>query len=265
MFKQTLLGAITLLTFNHAVLATEPAEVMIMGTFHFSNPGLDTVKTDQVDVSTKEHQAYLQTFSHKIATQFKPTHVLVECPPTRQSNLDKEFEEYIAGEFDLPINETYQLGFRIAGASTDAKVVCFDDKSVAWQAGPMMEFMSKNAPEDKQQFDHFIEKITGTINQMHQQLSLPELLKAHNQKDFDDLNKSFYIQTNHVGAGDGFSGANSSASWWHRNFKMYANIQQVSVDGTRVFVLAGQGHTAILKDFLALDDKRKRVDVVPYF
>jgi len=32
-----------------------PAQVMLFGVFHFSNPGLDAVKTDQLNVMTDEN------------------------------------------------------------------------------------------------------------------------------------------------------------------------------------------------------------------
>ena len=78
------------------------------------------------------------------------------------------------------------------------------------------------------------------------------------------MNKSIYLRTNDVDAGRGFVGADAAASWWHRNFRMYANIQQVATPGHRVIALAGQGHTAILKDMLAVDDRRVAEDVRPY-
>ena len=59
-------------------------------------------------------------------------------------------------------------------------------------------------------------------------------------------------------------GADAAASWWHRNFRMYANIQKAAALGDRVLVVAGQGHTAILKELLAADDQRRARDVREY-
>ena len=40
------------------------------------------------------------------------------------------------------------------------------------------------------------------------------------------------------------SGADASASWWQRNFRMYALIQQHAQPGARDIAIGGQGHTA---------------------
>jgi hypothetical protein len=70
--------------------------------------------------------------------------------------------------------------------------------------------------------------------------------------------------TNSAGAGTNFSGADAAASWWHRNFRMYANIQKLATPDTRLIVIGGQGHTAILKDLLKFDSERQAVDIVPF-
>ena len=71
----------------------------------------------------------------------------------------------------------------------------------------------------------------------------------------DQENKNIYLALNSVGAEDGsFYGADSSASWWHRNFRVYAKIQQQAKTNAKVFALAGQGHTAVLKDFVNLNE-----------
>ena len=67
-----------------------------------------------------------------------------------------------------------------------------------------------------------------------------------------------YLLTNAVGVDkDHYYGADASASWWHRKFRIYAKIQHQAKSNTRIFALAGQGHTAILKDFVKSDQKIK--------
>jgi regulator of RNase E activity RraA len=100
---------------------------------------------------------------------------------------------------------------------------------------------------------------------MHQTLSLAGVLRAMNSEQQYRLNQSIYLLSNEVGAGDNFVGADASASWWHRNFRMYANIQLAASPGKRVLVIAGQGHIAVIKDFLANDTQRKAVFVDSFF
>ena len=47
--------------FSYDVIAQETqSSVMLLGVFHFANPGLDKVKTDQFNVMTEENQIYLE-------------------------------------------------------------------------------------------------------------------------------------------------------------------------------------------------------------
>lgn len=245
--------------------ANDTAEVMMFGTFHFSNPGLDKVKTKQHNVTTKASQDYLVAFSHRIATKFKPTHVLVECQIKHQQTMDEQFSQYLQGSFELPVNENYQLGFRIAKMAGVAGVSCYDNRDIEWNAQPLFDYMPEHAPETKVNFDKMIADFTQQMNKLHEELSLAELLAYFNNRETDRLNKSIYIMTNDVGAFQNYEGADAAASWWHRNFRMYANVQHLAKPGTRILVIGGQGHIAILKDFLETDPHRKSHNVNQYF
>ncbi len=264
MIKLIFTMALMTLVSSHTICANEQAEVMLFGTFHFTNPGLDKVKTAQHDVSTDDSQRYLKALSSRIAKEFHPSHVLVECQPKDQAAMDEKFGRYKQGDFALPINENYQLGFRIAKLSGAKGVICYDNRDIQWNAGPLFEYMPKHAPEAQARFDALIERVTEQMNQMHEELTLAELFAKFNDPTTDDLNKSIYIMTNDVGSESEYQGAVAAASWWHRNFRMFANVQKVAKPNTRTLVIGGQGHIAILKDFLALDPIRKAHKVNTY-
>jgi hypothetical protein len=46
---------------------------------------------------------------------------------------------------------------------------------------------------------------------------------------------------------------------------MYANIQQAAKPGERIIVIGGSGHTAILKQLLATDQRLVAIEVNKYF
>jgi len=52
-----LLIALVLLLISLPLLAAQPAQVMLFGTFHFQDAGLDTVKVKDIDIFTEENQA----------------------------------------------------------------------------------------------------------------------------------------------------------------------------------------------------------------
>ncbi|MCC5452900.1 DUF5694 domain-containing protein [Rheinheimera sp. UJ51] len=253
--------ATILLMSAQTVRAGDPAKIMLLGTFHFANPGLDTVKTSVLDVSSADSQQYLQAFSQKIAKDFAPTDVLLECAVGFQGKLNEQYQQYLKGEFSLPVNEIYQLGFRVAKAAGGSAVRCFDEHEIQWNADQLFEQMPAKAPVIQAAFETLIAEVTAQSNEMHQTLSLAGVLRVMNSEQQYRLNQSIYLLSNEVGAGDNFVGADAAASWWHRNFRMYANIQQAASPGKRVLVIAGQGHIAVIKDFLASDTQRIAVFV----
>lgn len=241
---------------------TKPAKVMLFGSFHFSNPGLDYVKNKQIDVTIEENQTYLINLSKRIANEFKPTAVLLECDPKQQAVITQNFNKYLNGNYELRVNESNQIGFRVAKEAKIEKVVCFDERNVQWQAEALMKSMPESNPEIHADFQTLIASLTSEIEGWHKQGSLSGVLKKLNQREYEDKNKSLYILTNGVGAGDNFAGADAAASWWHRNFRMYANIQKAAATNNRVLVIAGHGHTSVLRDFIALDKNVIQVDTL---
>jgi hypothetical protein len=257
------LGALLLSPLESLPDNQSPAKVMLFGVFHFANPGLDVVKTDQINVMTEENQAFLEGLAKRLA-EFQPTAVLLEENPKNQTAIQEEFGHYRDETFDLPSNESYQLGFRVAKLAGLETVYAFDEREIGWQAEGLFSYMPKHDPQTKARVDSLIQQVTVEYEQAHATMTLPELLMMSNEEEKDQLNKFMYLVTNHVGAGNEFFGADAAASWWHRNFRMYANIQKHAQPGTRILAIAGQGHTAILKDLLALDRDRVAVDVRPY-
>ncbi len=237
------------------------AQIMMMGVFHFSSPGKDTVKVKHIDVMSHESQADIQTVTQKISKQFKPTLVLLEYAQKNDNTIQQRYQQYLADDYTLPVNEIYQLGFRIAKKSGGVPIASFDERVVGWDAEKLFKNMPSTAPDTQKAFDDTIKDITETMNAAHKTLSLIDLLKMHNDVEQDRKNKDIYVLTNSVSTNGEFEGSLAASSWWHRNFRMYAKIQQHAVPGERILVIGGQGHTAILKDLLAIDNRLAAIDV----
>ncbi len=241
--------------------AKQPSELMLMGIFHFENPGLDKVKSKTINVMTEENQNYIIQLSEKISN-FKPTMVLLEFNPDNTEKVNKQYQEYLNGAFELPANEIYQIGFRVAKLSGIKHLESLDERSIQWQAEELFKYLETKDLEANAEFQAIINEVTASTNENHKKLSLKQLLQLNNDESYDQMNKNIYLATNSVGVADGsFYGADSSASWWHRNFRVYAKIQHHAKSNTKIFALAGQGHTAILKDFVKSDQKIQSVDI----
>ncbi|MFN8382979.1 MAG: DUF5694 domain-containing protein [Anaerolineales bacterium] len=239
------------------------SKVMLMGVFHFGNPGQDLVKTNQINVMTSENQQYLEKLSHRIS-QFMPTVVMLEFDPANGKVIQEQYDQYLKDSFSLPSNEIYQIGFRVAKKSRLTTVHSFDEQTIEWNAQPLFDYMDTHDPVTKSKFEALIEQIAKETEQAHATMSLSELLLDANKTEKDTFNKYLYLCTNLVGAGNNFEGADAAASWWHRNFRMYARIQQCAAPGEKVLVIGGQGHMAILKDLLKFDLDREAVDIIQY-
>ncbi|HST44561.1 MAG TPA: DUF5694 domain-containing protein [Luteimonas sp.] len=188
----------------------------------------------------------------------------MECEPAAQPAQDTAFAAYRDGAPALLTNEIQQVGFRVAKAAGLNGVTCFDERTVHWNVGPMMQYIETHEPERKAAMDATFAALSARETRNQTTLPLSRLQQLTNDAEHDRENKDLYIATNVVDAGGGFAGADASASWWHRNFRMYANVQKAAAPGRRVLVIAGAGHTAILKDLLAIDAQRDAEDVNGY-
>lgn len=239
-----------------------PAKVMLLGLFHFDNPGLDAVKFTPRDVMQPAEQAYLVGLSERLA-RFAPTRVLLEYPAKSDPFINQRYADYLAGKFELPKNEIYQIGFRVAKLAGHSRVHGFDlhipGEVALWGYLP-------KAPEAGRKLAAMIATESKRLGDMHRTLSLKDILAQSNSLSEDLRNKGFYMMLNDVAAAEGlFHGADASADWWHRNMRMYALVQTHAQPGERVLVIAGSGHTAIMRDLLKADSARVAEDVVPLF
>lgn len=260
--KQFLVGLVLVFAFN-AQAQDRPAELMLLGVFHFANPGRDIVRVNHVDVTTPDSQAYLVGLAKRLC-EFEPTVILLEFDRSREPEMQEQLDSYLAGKLSLTPNEIHQLGFRVAKECGVAKVFGIDEVEIGWDAEPLFAHLEESEPELLQAFNSAIERLQAEEAAAHNDLSLRELLIRANEPEQDRINKDLYLVTNVAGAGSNFEGADATARWWHRNFRMYANIQSHAKTGERVLVVAGQGHTAIFRDLAAIDGRILSRDIDSY-
>ena len=107
--KQGLALALTL-AYVAAAAAAE-VQVMVLGTYHFGNPGQDVVNTQIDDVLSPRRQAELQTLTRRLAA-FKPDKVMVERRATPPDSLELPgYLDWRQGKHQTRRNEVEQIGF----------------------------------------------------------------------------------------------------------------------------------------------------------
>src|SRR4030095_4720919 len=96
-------------------------KVLLLGCFHFDNPGLDVAKFENANILSEKRQKEVREIVDKLKA-FKPDKIFVEVPVEMQSKLDSSFNSYRSGSFILKGTETHQLGFRLAKELNHQKV-----------------------------------------------------------------------------------------------------------------------------------------------
>lgn len=219
------------------------AKVMVLGLYHFENPGLDLVKEDLDDHLSPRRQAEIAEVVAKLAA-FAPTKILVEA--VDQAALDARYAA--AGPLDA--SEEQQLGFRLARQLGLPGLVAIDHKLG-------MDFdrlMAAATASNDQVFLTAFEAGTAYYKadaRRKKQRTVRENLLALNDAARFAHDHDVYLLLARVKHGDDFAGPDVLAGWYQRNFRIFANLAAaVTSADDRVLVLYGQGHAALLRELI---------------
>jgi len=240
-------------------------QILLIGTFHFDNPGADLVKTKTFDINGAAAQKDLNVISDQIK-RFAPDQFFVEWDYHDEKALDSLYDLYLNGSYHNYIknkfnpkqqnyynnSETFQLAFRASKNSGLKKV-----RSMDYQLSlPFDSVMTTLKAAGQTEIIHNIQSVSAAMaaraNTQMQKLGLRDLIIDYNSAKSRKENAGFYIQNfNRAGRPDNFIGADMVADWYRRNLYMYALLQkQLKPTDRRLVILVGAGHAAILKKFI---------------
>jgi hypothetical protein len=240
----------------------EPAQVMILGTFHFANPGLDVVQTEVADVLSTEKQAEIAAIVETLA-RFRPTRIAVEHLPTSAPRLDSLYAAYRAGSHPMGRDETEQLGFRLAAMMGHARVHPIDHRG-EFPFGPLMQYAQAHDPAAVEYVQRELAAIAAEGNRRQRELTIGEILRLSNDPAEIAGGHGAYMRLARIGAGDSYVGADLLAKWYERNIRIFNHIQLVADPGERVLVVIGSGHLATLRELVAADPTLTLVEAIDY-
>lgn len=227
---------------------TDKPKIAIVGTFHFANTSdYSAIVLD--DLATEKRQKELDRLVANLA-EFKPTKILVEREPSLTDSLSQKLIDYKNGRYELPNNELYQIGFKLAKELGLAKIYGIDyhlnlgdEALVAFlqEQGLMDQFTSIIATSKVWAQEHTDFLKTHTLG---------EVLAKLNQTASEEFNRNLYLDGILNIAEEGNSPASDFvANWYKRNIYMKKNIDDLISKDDRVLVIIGAGHSSILKDF----------------
>ena len=238
------------------------ARVMILGTYHFANPGLDVVQVEVADILSPQKQTEVEGVVDALAA-FRPTKIAVEVLARSVRALDSLYAAYRDGRHTLSRNEVQQLGFRL-GDRFDLPRLHAIDHEGRFPFEAVMEYAQEHDPEFVHWVQVTLEAIEEESNRRQIENTLAEILRQENDPARIAEGHGHYLVMSGVGAGDTYVGADLLAAWYERNIRTFADLRALAEPGDRILVIFGGGHAAILREFVEGDPEMELVEANDY-
>lgn len=259
---QKIILLLAIITLNLTSAQTKKKQILLVGTFHYANPGLDVAKLNSFNIMSEKSQKELEIMSDKIK-KFGPDKIFVEWEFTKQAELDKLYNKNTDSLFKNDKNEITQLAIRTAKKLNHKKLYGmnlytpfrYDSLMIAMEKANQKELMEKN------------KVTTGNFEKEHNEKiaksSLQEMMLYYNTKQTENENLQWYLEiANRAGNPDDFSGPSLVANWYKRNLYMYSLIQKLTEStDNKIMVLVGAGHASIIRGFVENDPTFEIVDL----
>ncbi|WP_370086526.1 DUF5694 domain-containing protein [Ekhidna sp.] len=261
-------------------IKTFEKEVMLLGVYHFNNPGLDTHNMEVDDYYSEKRQAEIKQVVSRLK-EFQPTKILVEFQPQKQPILDSLFDLYSKDQISLNEiprgrNEAYQLGFRLAKQLNLSTPIAIDYPGV-W-LGDYVDYIAdtldyelyntnqaKRAKYIAQRATNFqSQSILENLSQIN---TWEEIMANHDYynnlaigvRDEEGIMFKYQEQTTEIDGLPYFMrsfdfnniGVEMIAEWYKRNLFIYRNILDQTEKEDRVLVIYGSGHVRYLHQMLS--------------
>lgn len=246
-----------------------PVEVMILGSYHMGNPGLDLVNANVDDVTVPRRQAEIRAVVDALA-RWRPTKVLVEIQAPAPFAV-QSYRRFTVAELSTNRNEIWQLGYRLAHQLGHRDVYGFDERPSEgepnyWQYERVEAYASAHGqrPLVDATTAYFRDHVAA-FERIQATRSVAQLLLGENDPDANraDHSRGYYFALP-LGDADNQVGAEFNTYWYMRNAKMFAKIALIAEPGDRLLVLVGSGHRYWLTHFAETVPGFRLVDPRPY-
>ncbi len=259
---QKIILLLAIITLNLTSAQTKKKQILLVGTFHYANPGLDVAQLNNFNIMSEKSQKELETMSDKIK-KFGPDKIFVEWEFSKQSDLDKLYNKNTDSLFKTNKNEITQLALRTAKKLNHKKLYGmnlytsfpYDSLMMAMEKANQKDLMEKN----KLMTQNFEKQHNERIRKS----SLQEMMLYYNTKQAENENLQWYLEiANRAGNPDDFSGPSLVSNWYKRNLYMYSLIQKLTEStDNKIMILVGAGHAAIIRGFIEHDPTFEIVDL----
>ena len=250
----------------------EQIEVMLLGTYHMDNPGLDTVNVDADDVLTPSRQRELEDLADRLEP-WNPAKIAVERPYDTNEPLNEQYHRYRSGEwaYDNEIaldplhpsradtqascrSEVIQIGFRLADRCDHDEIYPVDSPMTL--GNEQLDQLAADGFEPSIKTDVDLPDFAAMEAEFER-----ELVSSTIREYLVFLNQESALRQNHLGMfgdlirrgrGDNYGGPDALATWYTRNLRIAHHVwRAVQAGDERVFVLVGSGHVRVLRQLFA--------------
>ena len=249
---------------------TQKPTIMILGSSHLANPGMDGTNYKMDDALAPKRQREIEQLVKQLR-EFKPTKMAFEIDFSRTAETNATYQDYLKGVYELKRHESDQLGFRLAKQMGHSKVYCVDyfrnyseepdgffREDFDWDLVSPGKFAKAHNQEHLMGQPPTAEgEVTqdadGTIwiepeeyepiTDMYRRLNQPEDIRADHQE---------YLQMARVGLGDQYPGANWVGHLWYtRNLKIFVNLTRITESADdRILLIIGAAHVFLVQQLL---------------
>jgi Family of unknown function (DUF5694) len=239
-------------------------EVMLLGTYHFANPGRDDIKLEVDDVLEPRRQAEIEDVVARLA-RWQPDLIAVEWPFNFADSTRARFGRYVAGTLPPNRDEVVQIGFRLAKRLGHATVYPIDQQMLIGNdsIGPLFA----RRPELKRSADSVQARLQARADSaapLQRRQSILERLREANSDDalHGGNSEGMFGALLPAGEGDNYGGPQMLARWYERNIRMVYNLyRSLRPSARRVLLVVGNAHVPPLRSLL--DDAPQFCPVSP--
>jgi hypothetical protein len=227
-------------------------EILVLGTYHMSNPGQDIYNMRADDVQSPARQEQIAQLI-EVLKRFHPTKIAVEADVGSQ-RIGREYSDYVAGKYALSRNEIDQIGYRLAKELGHRAVYPIDVDGDF----PMLRVINyAKANGRKEKFDAIGARTAARVKAQDDFLRSHTVLEMLEYMNSDSLvagDVAEYFALVPFGEPWEYAGSDLLASWYQRNIRIYHNIVAlIDSQSDRILVIYGAGHLGWLRQDVAND------------
>lgn len=202
------------------------------------------------DVLASRRQAEIRELLDVLA-RFRPTKIAIEA--NSNSPKVKQYQDYLAGKYELSRDERDQIGFRL-GKELNLPKVCGIDEQEDFSYPTVQDYAKAHGREKELEalMAHFGKKVQEDDAFLKSHSVLQMLLRI-NSSDAVRRDLANYALFAHFGEEGDYAGAGLLTDWYKRNIRIFTHLLAIIEPGDRALVIYGSGHLRILQQAVQAD------------